>query len=47
MDQFAYLWFVTGSTYHMHDAFTGNYILSIENVPSGDIRLTTWRTHGV
>jgi len=30
-----YLWSVVGSTWHMYDAFTGNYILSISGVPSG------------
>ena len=30
-----YLWSIEGSTWHMFDAFTGNYILSINNVPSG------------
>ena len=33
----AYLWSVVGSTWHMYDAWTGNYILSIEDVPSGTI----------
>ena len=32
-----YLWSVAGSTWHMFDAFTGNYILTINNVPSGYI----------
>jgi hypothetical protein len=35
----AYLWFVVGSTWHMHDAFTGNYILSLSGVPSGYIQI--------
>lgn len=35
----AYLWARVGSTWHMHDAFTGNYILSISNVPSGYITM--------
>ncbi len=30
-----YLWSIEGRTWHMFDGFTGNYILSIENVPSG------------
>jgi hypothetical protein len=34
----AYLWFVVGSTWSMHDAFTGNYILSLSSVPSGYIQ---------
>ncbi|MDI9578006.1 MAG: PQQ-binding-like beta-propeller repeat protein [Thermoproteota archaeon] len=34
----AYLWFAEGSTWHMHDAFTGNYILSVGSVPSGYIQ---------
>ena len=33
----AYLWSQRGSTWHMYDAWTGNYILAIENVPSGTI----------
>jgi hypothetical protein len=36
---FAYLWFAVGTTWHMHDAFTGNYILSVNNVPSGYIQI--------
>jgi hypothetical protein len=32
---FPYLWSVVGTTYNLFDAFTGNYILSINNVPSG------------
>ena len=34
----AYLWFVVGTTWSMHDAFTGNYILSLSGVPSGYIQ---------
>jgi hypothetical protein len=34
-----YLWSRVGSTLHMFDAFTGNYILSINNVPSGYMRM--------
>jgi hypothetical protein len=34
----AYLWFTVGSTWHMHDAFTGNYILSLSGVPNGYIQ---------
>ena len=30
-----YLWSVVGSNWHLYDAFTGNYILSISSVPSG------------
>jgi len=30
-----YLWSIEGDTWHMFDAFTGNYILSINNIPSG------------
>jgi hypothetical protein len=30
-----YLWSIEGTTWHMFDAFTGNFILSINNVPSG------------
>jgi hypothetical protein len=30
-----YVWSIEGRTWHMFDAFTGNYILSIDNVPSG------------
>jgi len=36
---FAYLWFTEGSTWHMHDAFTGNYITSVNSVPSGYIQM--------
>ena len=36
---FAYLWYSTGSTWHMHDAFTGNYICSVDNVPSGYVQM--------
>jgi len=32
---FAYLWAVEGSTWHAYDAYTGDYVYSIENVPSG------------
>ena len=35
----AYLWFSVGSTWHMHDAFTGNYMLSLSGVPSGYVQL--------
>jgi hypothetical protein len=31
----AYLWGVSGTTWTMYDAFTGDYILKIQNVPSG------------
>jgi hypothetical protein len=34
-----YLWSRVGSTLHMFDAFTGNYILSINNVPSGYMKM--------
>ena len=34
-----YLWARQGSTWHMHDAFTGNYILSVSGVPSGYITI--------
>ena len=34
MGIFAYLW-TTGSTYHMHDAFTGDTILSFKNAQTG------------
>jgi hypothetical protein len=37
---FAYLWDTSaGTTWKMYDAWTGNYILSIANVPSGTILL--------
>jgi len=29
-----YLWSIYGSTWQMHDAFTGNWICNVENVPS-------------
>jgi hypothetical protein len=29
-----YLWLTSGSTWQMHDAFTGNWICNVENVPS-------------
>jgi hypothetical protein len=34
----AYLWFNVGTTWYMHDAFTGNYILTLSNVPSGYVQ---------
>ncbi|MCL5949570.1 MAG: hypothetical protein M1490_03735, partial [Candidatus Bathyarchaeota archaeon] len=36
---FTYLWFTVGTTWHMHDAFTGNYILSVSGVPNGYIQM--------
>ena len=39
----AYLWSNVGSTWHMFDAWTGNYILTIANVTSGTI---TFGPHG-
>jgi hypothetical protein len=30
-----HLWAVSGSTYKMYDAFTGDWILDVQNVPSG------------
>ncbi len=33
----AYLWDVKGSTWKMYDAFTGDFILTIENVPDGKL----------
>ncbi len=34
----AYLWFVVGSTWYMHDAFTGNFIVALSGVPNGYIQ---------
>jgi len=39
-----YLWSRQRNTWHMFDAFTGNYILSIENVPS--VSYMTMGPHG-
>lgn len=36
---FAYLWFTVGSTWYMHDAFTGNFIVALSGVPSGYIQM--------
>jgi len=36
-----YLWSIEGNVWHMFDAFTGNYILSINNVPSGFVMIGT------
>ncbi len=33
------LWCVSGTTWALHDAFTGNWILDIVNVPSGTVKL--------
>jgi hypothetical protein len=32
-----YLWSASGTTYHMYDAFTGEWILDMSNVPSGTL----------
>ena len=32
---FAYLWTTSGSTWNAHDPFTGRWVYSMENVPSG------------
>ena len=37
----SYLWSIEGNVWHMFDAFTGNYILSINNVPSGFVMIGT------
>jgi outer membrane protein assembly factor BamB len=35
---YAYLWVAVGSTWHAFDAFTGNWMFTVENVPSGTTR---------
>jgi len=35
---FAYLWVAVGTTWHAFDAFTGNWMFTVENVPSGTTR---------
>lgn len=36
---FAYLWYSSGNTWYMHDAFTGNYICTLSNVPNGYVQM--------
>jgi hypothetical protein len=36
---FAYLWFSSGNTWYMHDAFTGNYICTVSDVPNGYVQM--------
>ncbi len=36
---FAYLWFSNGNTWYLHDAFTGNYICTVSDVPNGYIQM--------
>ncbi|MCW4015322.1 MAG: PQQ-binding-like beta-propeller repeat protein [Candidatus Bathyarchaeota archaeon] len=38
---FSYLWSQSGSTWELYEAFSGDYILDIENVTSGASRTTT------
>jgi len=38
MGTFAYLWVTVGTTWYAFDAFTGNWMFTIENVPSGTTR---------
>jgi outer membrane protein assembly factor BamB len=40
---FAYLWVTVGSDWHAFDAFTGNWMFTVENVPSGTTR---WDSKG-
>ena len=36
---FAYLWYSNGNTWYIHDAFTGNYICTVSDVPNGYVQM--------
>jgi hypothetical protein len=35
-----YLWGIAGSTWHLYDAFTGNWILSLDNAQIGPVKMS-------
>jgi hypothetical protein len=36
---FAYLWYSSGNTWYLHDAYTGNYICTVRDVPNGYVQI--------